>query len=210
MSAGLGNRSPLALARSEEAKECIMNVDRRKVLAAVLVAAAAGTLAVARVDAGGDGAGAYKLEGAWIAKGVEYPLQWTYVMTPDSSGRRAALHGSIDVGVGGAAALGADYASPLIGELVMTGPNSLKFTAVWYGMKRLPAGAPVTAQIVYIGVNKGEASFVGPGEAVTSHHIAHYLPGADADGDGLPDAGTTPVVGPIPVTTTDTRVPAPQ
>jgi hypothetical protein len=92
----------------------------------------------------------------------------------------------------------------------MTGPDTARFTTVWYGMKKLPPGAPVTAMIAYIGVNKGETRFVGPGAAITSHHIAHYLPGADADGDGLPDEGQVPVVGPISLTTEDTRVPSPQ
>jgi hypothetical protein len=188
-----------------------MNVSRRKVVVAVLAAVAAGGLAVTPASAGGNAASAYKLEGAWIAKaaGFPLPLQWTYVLSPDASGRSAALHGSIDVGVGGAAGLGAEYASPLIGQLVMTGPDTAKFTTVWYGMRRL-TGAPVTATIVYIGVNKGEAKFVGQGEAISSHNIAHYLPGSDADGDGLPDEGQVPVVGPIPVTTADTRVPSPQ
>lgn len=186
-----------------------IGISRKKVIGAAMVALMSGAFAVMPAGAGGEGLGGFKLEGAWIAKGVGVPLQWTYVLSPDASGRRAAVHGSIDVGVGGGASLGAEYASPLIGQLVMIGPRTAKFTTVWYGMRKLPAGSPITAEIVYIGVNKGEAAFTGQGEVVSTHHIAHYLPTSDADGDGLPDDGTSPVVGPITVTTLDTRVPSP-
>lgn len=186
-----------------------MDISRRKIVTAVMAAVATGALTVTPVTAAGDGMGAVKLEGAWIAKGVELPLQWTFVLSPDSSGRRAALHGSIDVGTGSGAAFGADYASPIIGQLVMTGSDSGKFSTMWYGIKRLPSG-PLSATIVYIGVNKGEVKFVGQGEAISTHHLAYYLPSSDADGDGLPDDGATPVFGPITLTTTDTRLPLPQ
>lgn len=92
----------------------------------------------------------------------------------------------------------------------MTGPDTAKFNSVWYGLKTMPPGSPLSAQIVYIGVNKGEIKFTGPGKLTGSHHIAYYLPTSDVDGDGLPDPGTTPVIGPIPLTTFDTRLPEPE
>ncbi len=54
----------------------------------------------------GGGEGAYKLGGAWVAKvdsvfGGPPPAesQWSYVVSADPSGRRAAGHGSIDAGL---------------------------------------------------------------------------------------------------------------
>src|SRR5512146_1482783 len=44
------------------------------------------------------GSGAFKLEGAWIARVVGTNGQWSYVVSPDNSGRHATAHGSIDVG----------------------------------------------------------------------------------------------------------------
>ena len=41
---------------------------------------------------------AFKLEGAWIAKVVEAPGQWSYVLSSNPSGRFASGHGSVDVG----------------------------------------------------------------------------------------------------------------
>ena len=102
----------------------------------------------------------YKLEGAWIAKVVGAPLQWTYALVPDSSGRSASISGSIQVHIPPAVVapgLFADleYNSPIVGEIVMTGPDTTKFTAVWYGMKK---GYPFN-QIVCIGVNSGWTKF---------------------------------------------------
>ena len=106
-------------------------------VAAALSAAVAGWLVVTPVEAGNGANGAVKLEGAWIARGVEAPVQWTYVLSPDPSGRQASLHGSIDVGLG-ASSFGADYPSPLIGNLILTGPDTARFNSVWYGIKKLP------------------------------------------------------------------------
>jgi hypothetical protein len=39
--------------------------------------------------------------------------------------------------------------------------------------------------------------------------LKFYLPSQDADGDGIPDAGETPVFV-LPVTTMDTRLPSPR
>ena len=47
----------------------------------------------------GQGAGAYKLDGAWVAKVVGVPGQWTYIISADPSGKRAAGYGSIDSGL---------------------------------------------------------------------------------------------------------------
>jgi len=150
---------------------------------------------------------AYKLEGAWIAKVVGAPLQWTYALVPDSSGRSASISGSIQVHIPPAVVapgLFADleYNSPIVGEIVMTGRDTTKFTAVWYGMKK---GYPFN-QIVCIGVNSGWTKFTGPGQSEGTHHLAFYDPSADADGDGLPDPGAVPALCLPASSTLDTRV----
>jgi len=150
---------------------------------------------------------AMKLEGAWIAKVVGYPMQWAYTLTPDSSGRRAAMSGSVHVPIPPQVINPAlfpdwEYNTDLVGELVMTGPDTAIFTAVWYGMKK---GVPFD-QVVYIGVNSGQARFTGPGKSEGTHHLAMYAPTTDGDGDGLPDPSQNPAVC-LPATTIDTRVP---
>jgi hypothetical protein len=137
------------------ALEDIMTNAKRKLTLAALVVSAVVWLPASPVAA----ADANKLEGAWVSKVQEAPLQWSFVLVPDASGRRASLHGSIDVGL---LTFGPDVTTtPLIGELVMTGPATAKFTSVWYG--RMPAAGPLNASIVYIGMNQGEVRFTGPG-----------------------------------------------
>ncbi len=183
-----------------------MLISRRKMVVAALSAAVAGWLVVTPAGAGTGGGAAVKLEGSWIARGVEGPFQWTYVLSPDPSGRQASLHGSIDVGAGPIPS--GVHISPLIGNAILTGPDTLRFNSVWYGIVDLPPGAPVSGLIVSIGVNTGDAKLID-GRWHATHHIASYSPESDADGDGLPDAGTSPL-DVVTVHTIDTRLPLPQ
>ncbi len=158
-------------------------------------------------QAGWTGLGTYKLEGAWVAKVPGMPLQWTYTLVPDPSGRRAAMYGSIQVNIPPAIVPpnpfpDLEYNSDLVGELVMTGPGTAKFTAVYYGMKK---DFPFN-KVVYIGVTSGQVRFTGPGKAEVTHALAFYAPETDVDGDGLPDPGQAPALC-LPSLSRDTRVP---
>lgn len=147
-----------------------------------------------------------KLEpGVWIAKVVEAPGQWTYVVVPDTSGRRGAAHGTIDVGiyVPGLDEM-TDRTTPLLVDLVVTKPGVIAFNSVWYGVKKITGGM-TTAEIIYIGTNRGEIRMTGPGKAEGTHHIEFYLAAQDADHDGLPDANQPPVAA-VDMHTTETRV----
>jgi hypothetical protein len=155
---------------------------------------------------------AFKLEGAWVAKVVGFPGHWSYVLVPDSSGRRASGHGSIDVGFNPAVfgcALGESvYASPILINLEMRGPNALVAYSVWYSLRTTDPG---DNEIVFIGEVRTESKVVSPGKTESTHYFAFYLPSQDvAPADGFPDEGQTPAcTAPVPVYTVDTRMPAP-
>lgn len=167
----------------------------------------------------GNGHGAYKLDGAWVAKVQEAPGQWSYVISSDPSGRRASGHGSIDSGFNVeviCAMYGydvdfepSDSSSPILVNIVMTGPRTGHYYAIWYGLKKLDPPSILSAQIVMIGVVTGELEFVGPGEIHGTHNFALYEPTADGNNDGFPDEGM-PTECEFVSTTVDTRLPMPE
>lgn len=181
-----------------------MNYTRKIVVSALMTIGAAAL--VLTQTAGTRQSKAFKLEGAWLARVPESPLQWTYSMIPDPSGRRATLFGNLDVGVnvnGMIPGFLPDYDdnTPFAGELVMTGPDTAVFSALGHSISDTPY-----RHVVYSWVTSGEAKFTASGKLEVTHHIAYYLPDADADGDGIPDPGATPVLCLPPTVSIDTRI----
>jgi hypothetical protein len=93
-----------------------------------------------------------------------------------------------------------EFASPFVGEAVMTADGTIVFNSVWYGMND-------SAEIIFIGMNSGQARYTGPGKAEATNNLVFYYPSSDQDGDGLPDAGATPALAYPPLTSIDTRLP---
>lgn len=190
-----------------------MTVRAKQVLVAALFGAAGvmgfGTPAMAA----GATEGAAKLEGAWVAKVPGTPMQWSYVVAPNASGRRASIHGTIEVGLSVADLLGmpelaTNRLSQFVGTVAMTGPNTARFTSVWYGVRTTPG--PFTSQIVYIGMNTGELEMFAPGKSKVTNNLAFYLPTDDEDGDGYPDAGKAPLFVLPPTFSVDTLLALPR
>ncbi len=191
-----------------------MSFKRRSMIILALVAL---TLSASPILASGQGA-AFKLEGAWISRavtmdgvppGTALPFQWSVVFVPSPDGRRATLHGSVDVAF--PTPLDFDIISPLLGQIVQTSPSTAAFNSVWYLIKK---GSPVD-HIVAMGTATGETREVGRGRSQTIYHFAFYLASADANGDGLPDdddgdgiVDAAPIAA-FNVTTMDTRLPLP-
>jgi len=156
--------------------------------------------------------GAYKLEGAWVAKVVGFPGQWSYVLAADPSGRQAAGHGSVDIGFD-PAVFGCQFDesnadSPILISIKLTGPDTSVAYSLWYA---LTTSVPASAEIVFIGEVRTETKFVAPGKSESTHYFSFYLPSQDVNpADGIPDEGETPACSaPVPIYTVDTRLPAP-
>ena len=166
-----------------------------------------------------EGDRAFKLEGAWVAKVVGLPGQWSYVVSSDPSGKRASGHGSIDIGFRANFACNlngfptefelTDSASPILVSMLMTGPDTVSYNSIWYGLKDLGPMSPIMNEIVLIGTVTGELEVVAPGKMHGTHNFAIYYPTADVDGDGFPDEGTTPECV-FQMNTVDTRLPMPE
>lgn len=167
-----------------------------------------------------NGDSAFKLEGVWVAKVVPpYVGQWSYMVSSDPSGKRGSGHGSVDVGprANFACALNgyltefepSDTESPILVSMVMTGPDTISYNSVWYGLKDLGPMSPISNEIVLIGTVSGDLEVVAPGKMIGTHNFALYYPTADADGDGFPDEGATPACL-FQLNTVDTRLPMPE
>jgi hypothetical protein len=185
-----------------------MHRSKKNTTAMVLIAAAALFVLLAQIGVSGDDQSAFKLEGAWIAKIPGTPGQWTYTFSPDSSGRKATVFGTIQVALQPASIyLGlfedVEFNSSIIGEVILVGNDIAVFNSIWYGVKR---GFPFD-QIVYIGMNSGQIVPTGPGKAEGTHNLMFYDPSSDGDGDGLPDPGEEPVLVVPDIITVETRLP---
>lgn len=156
--------------------------------------------------------GAYKLGGAWVAKVIGFPGQWSYVFAADPSGRHASGHGSVDIGfdpaVFGCQLGDANAETPILISIKMTGPDTSVAYSIWYA---LASADPAPTEIVYIGEVRTETRFVAPGKSESTHYFSFYLPSQDVDpADGFPDEGEIPACSaPVPLYTLDTRLPAP-
>ena len=152
---------------------------------AVLLLAAVATLA-------GMNQRQYQLGGSFVG-GVQ-GIQWSAVYAPlDPAGRTATLQiqfpaypAAIQAGL--LAPFGADTLSLAVGEAAMTDRDTAKFTWVAYAVT--DAHPPV---IKAIWVVNGTWDITGPDSAMTTETVRIYLPDADANHDGLPDSGATPL-----------------
>ena len=132
--------------------------------------------------------GRIKLEGAWIgetAGGGVQRLLLTYSPL-DPSGQSAAFHNQMVWTPEALAGSGIQAVSDEVGETVVTGNNTVKYTGYWYGL--------VGGRITLIFEDNATATFDSPTQFTATHTISVYVSAiADLDKDGFPDPGSTPV-----------------
>jgi hypothetical protein len=134
----------------------------------------------------------YQLGGGWIGSGSGLEYSALYVPL-DPSGQKAALRLQF-VGWGAdfaalMAAFGADAGTDGIGEAAMISPDTFKWTTVNYNIKQ--GNPPVKVLIL---VAEGTGKYSGLNRFDVNYDTSIYLAAADADGDGFPDAGATPLM----------------
>lgn len=167
----------------------------------------AGLLAITQTAASSDGEGQYKLGGGWVghAPGL---WTWTALQTPINPTATEAVLRVNFTSYGAdlaslAAAFGADSVSDLVGKEVMINRDTARWTLVGYAQARATNNE---LQIRAIVVAFGTLQFIDPNHDVIHATITVYPASADADGDGMPDAGTSPVITTPGITETGQRV----
>jgi len=159
------------------------------VLAAI--ALVAGTLCVT-----GFGTRYYRLGGAWV--GGHPGFTWSAIQAPmDPLGQTCCDRPIVkfyDAQFAGLlAAFGADSLSDAIGEAHMISPDTARWTLISYAQAtpHLPGDLLQNMAIVMF---SGTWKFTSDNTVVLNYTVNVYLPSADADGDGFPDAGAQPVL----------------
>jgi hypothetical protein len=167
----------------------------------ILLAAGTALAGLLTIAASPRGNGQYQFGGGYIGSGGG--MVWDCLQIPlDSAGRTAALRvTALSYGpdmAGLLAMFGADGLSGgTTGQGALTSRDSGPWRFVGYGVKQ--GNPPAICMIL---VYRGTLKFTGPDTFTVSFTLDVYpgpanilgLPNADADGDGLPDPGTTPVV----------------
>jgi len=122
------------------------------------------------------------------------PLVLYHVMYPlDSTGKRYSglLWQVNDDPTGFGAFPGADQALLWMTLTVRTGPDSFETTMVRHSTKM---GKGPTRETVTFAIGNTKWKLTGPNSNEGEATVATYLPGQDADGDGLPDEGQKPAM----------------
>jgi hypothetical protein len=177
-----------------------------KKIAVLTLAAIAGATIIVTQTAGSKGH-AHKLDGAWTLASEDGLLACMNLTPSDPSGHEATAQVHwVSVGQAGAYLMGlyeADALSDTAWVAKMVTRNTAQYTDLYYALK---TGVP--NEIKGIAICSGTLTFDGPDRLVLSGMSSYYLPGRDANGDGLPDdLENPPDIGPVPHLVSGTRVP---
>lgn len=144
----------------------------------------------------GFGQKSYHLGGAWV--GGHPGFTWSAVQAPmDPLAQTCAdrpILKNFDAGFAGLlAAFGADNLSDAIGEARMISSDTARWT-LYANAQATPHQPGDLLQTKAIILYSGTWKFTSPDTVVLNYTVNVYLPSADADGDGYPDAGAQPVL----------------
>lgn len=181
---------------------------QRLTLKKLCAGAASLALLVGALCVTGFGQRHYQLGGAWVGGNPTYT--WSVLFAPsDPLGQTAAARPILSYFSGQFAGLlasfGADNLSDATGEVRMISPDTARWTLISY-MQTTPHQPGDLLQNKAIIVSHGTWKYTSQDTAVLNYTLDVYLPSADADGDGFPDAGSTPVLS-IPTLDNAKRVP---
>ena len=155
------------------------------------IALVTGTFCVA-----GFGTKYYRLGGAWV--GGHPGFTWSAIQAPmDPLGQTCCDRPIVkyfDAQFAGLlAAFGADNLSDAIGEARMISSDTAKWTLISYA-QATPQQPGDLLQNKAIVVFSGTWRFTSDNTVVLNYDVNVYLPSADANGDGFPDAGAQPLL----------------
>ena len=138
----------------------------------------------------------YQLGGAWV--GGHPGFTWSAIQAPlDPLGQTCATRPILkycDAQFAGLlAAFGADSLSDAVGEVRMVNSDTARWTLIAYAQAtpHQPGDLLLNKAIVMF---SGTWKYTSQDTVVLNYTVNVYLPSADADGDGYPDANSQPVL----------------
>ena len=190
------------------AKNIAQRITRRSALKKLSIGFAAIALVAGALCVTGFGQRYYRLGGGWVGGNPSYT--WSVLFAPsDPLGQTAAARPILkyftNTFAGLLASFGADNLSDATGEVKMISPDTARWTLISY-MQITPKQPGDLLQNMGIIVSHGTWKFTSDNTAVLNYTLDVYLPSADADGDGFPDAGAQPLLS-VPTVDNAKRVP---
>jgi len=127
-----------------------------------------------------------KLGGAWVGV-LDNGVRGTAIYgATDPSGLKSVYRGHFVFPPATLAMMGVDTFTDLVADEIVTGENTSESVGISYG---LSAG-----QIALILVDHSWFTHISPNEKHNTHESSIYLPSADANNDGFPDADPQPIM----------------
>jgi hypothetical protein len=182
---------------------------RRKALRVLGISLAGMALVAGTLCVTGFGTKYYRLGGAWV--GGHTGFTWSAIQAPmDPLGQTCAARPIVkyydSAFAGLLASFGADSLSDVVGEARMISPDTAKWTLISYA-QATPQQPGALLENKGIVMFSGTWKFTSDDTVVLNYTVNVYLPSADADLDGYPDAGAQPVLTIPGVVDTAKRVP---
>jgi hypothetical protein len=180
----------------ETAKVLAQSINRRRVLKRLGLGLAALGLVAGTLFMTAFTPRFYRLGGAWV--GGHPGFTWSAIQAQmDPLGQtccdRPILKYYDAQFAGLLAAFGADSLSDAVGEARMISPDTAQWTLLAYAVAT-PHQPGDLLQNKAIVMFSGTWKYTSQDTAVLNYTVNVYLPSADADGDGLPDANAQPVL----------------
>jgi len=195
----------------ELTKNLLQALKRRRTRRILGTSLAGITLVTGALCVTGFGQKYYRLGGAWV--GGHPGFTWSAIQAPmDPLGLTCADRPIVryyDAQFAGLlAGFGADSLSEGVGEARMISPDTAKWTLI-ANAQATPEQPGDLLQNKAIVMYSGTWKFTSDDTVVLNYDVKVYLPSADADGDGYPDANAQPVLTIPGVVDTAKRVPIP-
>jgi hypothetical protein len=165
-------------------------ISKKNIVLTSFAALGAALLVLTQTAGSNPGPQSNKLAGAFVMSAPGTPLLFNGVFAPsDPSGHSAAIYGSLLVRIPAELwdpdVAPVEHGGDYVGEAVMTGPDTAKFTVVGHGIQKVTPSLeyPFFEKVAWVWVGNGELKFNGGGTIDWTFTLTDYPPGENGLAD---------------------------